>query len=265
MSDGQKQEYLEFSKKIALEAGDIMNRFFLTASATWKSDGTPLTEADTKINSLVIERINESYPDHSILGEEESDRKDSKFTWVCDPIDGTMPFSHGLPISSFSLALCEDGRPIIGVVYDPFMKRLFYATVGGGSFCNGIKIHVNEKTGSNALVDVCGFPSTKAVVDAGGGIFDSLFSKSIRVTSLWSAVLPSCLVAGGNYSGVILNVPFPHDPAAIKVIVEQAGGKVTDLFGNDQRYDQPTKGFIASNGVIHEELVKSVKESIHEI
>lgn len=261
MTTEQKQGYLNFAKNLAYEAGEIMRKYFLQTSIEWEEDTTPLTVADTTINKLVIERINMEYPTHSILGEEESDLKEnSEYTWVCDPVDGTMPYSHGLPVSTFSLALCVNGRPIVGIVYDPFMDRLFWASKGEGAFCNNNRLSVGNSDMTNSLIDIAGFPSTRPVVGIGGEIIDRLFEKGAKVTSLWSAILPSCLVATGDYSAVVLNVPFPQDPAAIKVIVEEAGGKVTDLFGNDQRYDRPTKGFIASNGQIHDELVQTIQE-----
>lgn len=143
-SGAVNQEYLEFAKKLAYEAGDIMREYFQTTDMVWKSDNTPVTQADTEINSRVIERIAAAYPEHSVIGEEESAvREGARYTWACDPVDGTMPYSHGLPISTFSLALCEDGKPVVGVVYDPFMDRLFWASVGGGAFCNDEAIHVN--------------------------------------------------------------------------------------------------------------------------
>jgi len=259
MNDNDRQKYLEFAKKLALEAGEIMRKYFLATETTWKGDNTPLTQADTEINRLVIERINTAYPGHSILGEEESDMKEGVFVWVCDPVDGTMPYSHGLPISTFSLALCEDGVPQVGVVYDPFMKRLFWANVGSGAFCNDERLYVNDTTMQSALIDISAFPSTNPVSSANSMIMTDAYSAGARVTSLWSCILPSCMVAQGLYEAVVLNIPSPHDPAAIKVIVEEAGGRVTDLFGNNQRYDQPTRGFIASNGVIHDELVQLVK------
>ncbi len=253
-------EHLDFAKALAHEAGEIMRKYFLHTEREWKADQTPLTIADTTINRLVIERIAERFPEHSVLGEEESAMKDSQYTWVCDPVDGTMPYSHGLPISTFSLALCDDGVPIVGVVYDPFMDRLFWAKRGGGAFCNDNKLHVNNSGFENALIAVDAFPSTKPVVDADASIRDVLASKHAKTVTLWSAVLPACLVAQGDFSASMLNTNQPQDPAAIKVIVEEAGGKVTDLFGNDQRYDQLTKGFIASNGVLHDELVAIIKK-----
>ncbi len=265
MSDEQKYEYLEFAKKLALEAGEIMRKYFLVTNTTWKSDNTPLTQADTEINLLVIKRINDEYPDHSILGEEESDMRSSRYVWVCDPVDGTMPYSHGLPISTFSLALCDDGTPQVGVVYDPFMKRLFWATTGGGAYCNGDEMKVNAGGFEKSLISLDAFPSTKPVIKASSIIRDVLFERGAQTVTLWSSILPAVLIASGEFSAAILNIPFPQDPAAVKVIVEEAGGRVTDLFGNDQQYDRPTKGFIASNGVIHDELVNLVKEASDEV
>src|SRR5688572_22457550 len=112
------EEYLEFAKKLAQEAGEISLRYFgFETESTWKGDNTPLTVADTEINDLVVKKINEIYPDHSIYGEERSDKKKgSKYIWVCDPIDGTMAFSVGLPIFVFSIALVDqsNGQPVLG-------------------------------------------------------------------------------------------------------------------------------------------------------
>lgn len=256
------REGLEFAKKLAYEAGGIMRKYFLNTDTQWKEDQTPLTIADTTINSLVIERIAEQYPDHSVLGEEESAMKDSRYTWVCDPVDGTMPYAHGLPISTFSLALCDDGAPVVGVVYDPFMDRLFWALKGDGAYCNDTKLQVNQGHMSQALIDLEGFSvGSGNLVIEGLNCFTELSTIGAKPVSLHSTVLPSCLVAQGEFTAIVFNVKKPEDPAAIKVIVEEAGGKVTDMFGNDQRYDQPTKGFIASNGIVHDELVRIIREA----
>ena len=251
-------EYLNFAKELAKEAGEIMSLSFANGtSREWKEDRTPVTEADTKINSLVIERIKAKYPDHGVWGEEESHNLGVQMTWVCDPVDGTMPFSHGLPISTFALALARDGQPIVGVVYDPFMKRMFYAAKGTGAYLNGDRIQVSDKDDlKDALLDEEGLrDSTKPVIPTGDGYIEELIEAGARPLKLWAVVLPSALVAAGEFTATIFNVPKPEDGAAIKIIVEEAGGKVTDLFGNEQRYDQPTKGYIASNGKVHQQLV----------
>ena len=140
------EEYLEFAKKLAKEAEIIALKYFsFEVEKTWKEDDTPLTLADTEINDLVIKRINESYPEHSIYGEEKSEIKEnSKYIWVCDPIDGTSGFSLGLPIFVFSIALVDQqtGMPILGLINDPVMKNMSWAYKGAGAYRNNQKISV---------------------------------------------------------------------------------------------------------------------------
>lgn len=257
------EKELEFAKTLALEAGEIMRKYFdLKTDATWKSDQTPLTVADTQINTLVIARVNEQFPGDAVLGEEESYESDSNRVWVCDPVDGTMPYSHGLPISTFSLALVVDGLPVVGVVYDPFMNRLFYATKGGGAFCNEQRIQVNSAGLKNALIDVEAFPAgALSVVPVRYGQVEAhLVELGAHYTKLWSFIIAAALVAAGKYTAVMFNIASPHDVAAAKILIEEAGGKTSDLFGQQQRYDRQTSGFIASNGVVHDELVALLSE-----
>lgn len=255
------QNYLTFAQTLAHEAGDIMRRYFLTSDRTWKDDATPITKADTEINDLVIKRVREEYPEHSIHGEERSDYTDSKYLWVCDPVDGTLPYSSGIPASTFSLALVIDGVSTVGVVYDPFNDRLFYATKDGGAFLNGVPMHVSDQnTLSNAIIDVevLYSPSLNLEMSLSSSLRDILTDKGVKTLQLWSSVLPSALVAQGALTAVIMNGKTIQDGAAIKVIIDEAGGKVTDMYGNDQRYDEPARGFIASNGHVHDELVKII-------
>src|SRR5689334_10230705 len=131
---------LEFAKKIAHEAGDIMLAHFQIGIAKEdKEDGSPVTIADKAINHMVIEAIAKAYPNDAVLGEEESLHNEAgEYLWVCDPIDGTIPFSLGIPVNVFTLALLKDGQPLVSVVYDPYLKRLFSAIKGEGAFCNDV-------------------------------------------------------------------------------------------------------------------------------
>lgn len=261
MTNELRGEYLDFAKQLAYDAGEIMRKYFLNTEREWKEDQTPLTIADTTINRLVVERIAEKFPEHSVLGEEESSAKNGRYTWVCDPVDGTMPYSHGLPISTFSLALCDNGRPIVGVVYDPFIDRLFWAEKDGGAFCNTTQIQVSDTGLNYAAIDIEGLGNPNPVVNMSNTIRDTLIAKGAKIMHLWSAILPAVLVASGEWTAVIMNGSTIQDAPAVKIIVEEAGGRVTDLFGNDQRYDKLSRGFIASNGVVHDELVRIVREA----
>lgn len=262
MNDYQNE--LTIAKKLAKEAGDIMLGYFNTAASNpaTKSDRTIVTKADTDINRLVIEILNKETPGYSIWGEEESSIVEgAEYTWVCDPVDGTMPFSKGLPISTFSLALVDKhGQSIVGVVYDPFQDRLYTAVKGYGAFLNDQKIEVSETaTLEGAYIDEelwinqeeeVTFDNPKDVLNKAGA----------KVTTQCSAVIMGCFVANGAYDAMVFGQGKPEDIAAIAVIVTEAGGKVTDLLGNEQRYDTNIRGAIVSNGRIHQELLGIIKK-----
>ena len=258
----QQREWLDFAKSVAREAGDIMQEYFgKKPDAHLKVDNTIVTIADEEINQLVIKRVAERYPAHDIDGEEASARRGSDYVWVCDPIDGTAPFAMELPVSVFSLALVIDGQPEVGVIYAPFSDHLYWAVHGQGAFMNSKQIYVNKKTfGGMTGMNVDWWPS--AEWDVMRVIHTLAYEKGAYVTAPGSATHAAALVARGEFAASVFagtkgkNV----DIAAAKVIVEEAGGKVTDLFGREQRYDQDICGAVLSNGVVHEEIVEAMRK-----
>ena len=258
------EQYLELAKSIALEAGKIMRRYYgKNPDSEMKDDDTIVTIADKEINSMVIKRIREKYADHAVYGEEESYRRDTPHLWACDPIDGTNPFSVDLAVSVFSLAYVYDGKPQVGVIYDPFSDRLFWAEKDKGAYVNGERMQVNKADfgrhsllsydqWSNADYDVL-TPLSKLAAKTG-----------TYMLSPGSTTHMAALVAQGSFvASIFPGTKGKHvDIAAAKVIVEEAGGKVTDLFGNEQRYDQDIRGAIVSNGIVHEELVRVLQEGV---
>ncbi len=158
------QTELHVAKELALEAGKIMLSYFNSAAAnpTLKSDRTIVTKADTDINDHVIKVLNEKTPTYSVWGEERSAiLNDSEYTWVCDPVDGTQPFSKVIPISTFSLALVDKyGQSVVGVVYDPFQDRLYEAVVDHGAFLNGKKLRYQPLVVWTDRVSMRNFGST---------------------------------------------------------------------------------------------------------
>ena len=254
------EEYLVFAKQIALEAGQIMKDFFnQDYEAHYKSDNTIVTEADTKINELVIKRIKEKYIDHGIYGEEASFNKEKKMLWVCDPIDGTSMFSRGVPVAVFSLAFVVDGVPQVGVVYDPFTDSLYEAVKGYGVKCNGKSISVNDYD-LNAKESTIGYDYSPTMPF---NTTDAIYplSNKCRIGGTGSFVHNAILVANGGFSCAVTSGDRPYDIAAIKVIVEEAGGKVTDLNGKEQRYDREILGAVISNGLVHENLIEILRDS----
>ena len=250
---------LAFAKKLAADAGAIMRRYFRSEDigTVEKSDKTLVTLADTEINSMVITRVKETFPRHAVHGEEEHFVVDNAdYTWVCDPVDGTMPFAKGIPISTFSLALVDrEGRSVVGVVYDPNQDRLYEAVRGQGAWLNGKPIGVSSKT----ELDLAYIDQELWINEQEGVSFsdpkDRLNKQGAKVTTFCSAVLAGCFVAEGVYEALLFGQSKPEDIAALSVIVEEAGGKVTDLLGRDQRYDQKIYGAVVSNGLLHEQLL----------
>ena len=257
------ENYLEFAKKLAKEAEEIALQYFsFETESIWKGDDTPLTIADSEINDLVIKRINETYPRHSIYGEEKSDiKEDSKYIWVCDPIDGTMAFSIGLPIFVFSLALVEEstGQPILGLINDPVMKNMYWAYKGSGAYRNGKKISVSKDTNfENTTYSLTG-ASGKDVGFSNLPFHTLMGEKKSRVMKFPSFIYGAIQVANGKFIGGAFYGKNGHDVASLKIITEEAGGKVTDLNGEERRYDQDGIGCLVSNGILHNELLHIVQ------
>jgi myo-inositol-1(or 4)-monophosphatase len=252
------QQLLDFAKQLAAQAGDIMRDYFLRVdkNTELKVDKTVVTEADKQINQLVIDAVASAYPEHGVLAEEGSSHQDRKQLWVCDPIDGTKGFVLGVPTAMFSLAYVVEGEPVIAVMYDPFQNKLFAAVKGMGATCNGSPIHVsNTSTFRGAQVaTVSGYGR----IMERKSLFDGFTAAGAHIFITYGNVFKGCLVADGHIDAYLFPGLSAHDIAAEQLIIEEAGGKVTDIYGQKQRYDGPIKGAIVSNGLLHDELVGSV-------
>ena len=264
-STEKQKEYLEFAKEIAYEAGLIMKTYFQEDNgASYKKDETIVTKADTKINQLLIEKVKSKYPTHSVDGEEEQFGK-SKYVWVCDPVDGTAMYARHIPVAVFSLALVVDGVPIVGVVYDPFTDNLYSAAKGKGAYRNDKKISVNKIK----LGDKKSTSNMDMWKKSEYNIWDIIkeLGEETYFVEIGSVIRACMCVANGDFNLSI----FPGtkhkncDIAAAKVIVEEAGGKVTDLFGEEQRYDENINGALISNSIVHEDVLTIIKKYLHNL
>ena len=256
------KDYKNFAIELAMQAGKIIKtNFSLGMKKEWKADNTPLTETDLAINNLVLTSVKKEYPGYSILAEEESDFSEtSEFVWVCDPVDGTIPFSHGVPTCVFSLALVQNGKSILGVVYDPFMDRMFFAEKGKGATMNDGKISVSSNSDiKNSLFGVCAWWEAQFNVIP---LVEAMDKEHAKIMNCVSITYMGALVANGEFAGTVFPGSKSHDTAALKVIVEEAGGKVTDFFGNEPRFDRDNKGYVVSNGVLHEKLLMLIRENV---
>lgn len=257
-----EQEYLSFAKEVAYKAGEIMLKYFKGDNgASYKFDQTIVTKADTEINNYLIKRVKENFPTHSVDGEEEQ-FGESDFVWVCDPVDGTVMYARHVPVAVFSLALVINGVSTVGVVYDPFTDNLYSAVKGNGSYKNDVRINVNDIE----LDDMRSVSNFDMWPKSEYNIYDSLkeLGQKTYFVSVGSVIRACMCVANGDFNVAV----FPGtkhkncDIAAAKVIVEEAGGKVTDLFGKEQRYDESINGAVISNGLVHDEVVAVLQKNL---
>ena len=217
-----------------------------------------VTEADHASDKAIRSVIKSAFPDHGIVSEESAEKiSESDYRWIIDPIDGTVNFANGIPICCVSIGLEYRGEMLMGAVYNPNLEEFFFAEKGKGATLNGEKISVSSKIHLVTSCLVTGFPYT--YLDQPNGpleVFSKLIKKGIPVRRLGSAAIDLCWVAAGRFDGFYEHELHAWDSAAGFLMVEEAGGKVTNLKG--EKYDPFQPGIIATNGQIHDELQKVV-------
>jgi myo-inositol-1(or 4)-monophosphatase len=221
-----------------------------------------VTEVDHASEKLIMDMIRKDFPDHFILSEEVGEiRMDSDYKWIIDPIDGTVNFAHGIPICCVSIGLEHLGKMVMGAVYNPFMDEFFFAEKGKGSSLNDKPIQVSGKSAVLESCFVTGFPYT--YLDTSNGpldVFGRFIRKGIPVRRLGSAAIDLCWVAAGRFDGFFEHKLSAWDSAAGFLIVEEAGGRVTDFEGNPYSPYQPQ--IVASNGLVHDELLRWIRDEV---
>jgi myo-inositol-1(or 4)-monophosphatase len=244
-------------KKAALEAGQLMKARFNSGFRVDNKDGVNdlVTEVDHASEKLIMEIIRNEFPDHFILSEEVGEIKmDSAYKWIIDPIDGTVNYANGIPICCVSIGVEHEGKMIMGAVFNPFMDEFFFAERGAGAYLNEQRIRVSDKDNVSHSCLVTGFPYT--YLDLPNGpleVFGRFIRKGIPVRRLGSAAIDLCWVAAGRFDGFYEHKLNAWDSAAGFLLVEEAGGKVTDFEGNYYSPYQPH--IVATNGKIHDELL----------
>ncbi len=250
-------------KRTLLEALDkagriLRSNFGKEQKITKKGVFNLVTEIDKASEKAVVGLILKNFPDHSILAEESAAIEGSGCRWVIDPIDGTTNFAHGFPIVSVSIGFERDGRLEMGGVLDPFRKELFFAERGRGATLNGKRIHVSKaKTLEDSLL-ATGFP-----YDRDKNPEDYLDMLRVFLTRIQgirrggSAAIDLCYVACGRFDGYYEMKLSPWDKAAGMMIVEEAGGKLTDFSGAPLTLQGLQN--LATNGLIHREMLKALE------
>jgi myo-inositol-1(or 4)-monophosphatase len=237
----------------AAELSGFFNKSFVVSNK--EGINNLVTEADHASEKAILDVIKKEFPDHYILSEEAGEIiQDSNYKWIIDPIDGTVNFAHSIPICCVSIALEYKGEIVLASVYNPLMNELFFAEKGKGATLNDKAISVSKKQKVANACLVTGFPYT--YLDMPNGplqIFEKLIRKGIPVRRLGSAATDLCWVAAGRFDGFYEHKLQAWDSAGGYLIVEEAGGKVTDFKGNKFSPYQPH--ILATNSEIHDEML----------
>ena len=256
------KDVIAVAREAALKAGKILRENIGgTRQITYKGDINLVTEMDMRSEREVVGTLRAAFPQHGIVAEEETDiRSDSGFTWIIDPLDGTTNYAHGYPCFSVSIALEQEGTIVAGVVYDPMREELFSAQKGQGAFLNEKKISVSVTDTLMKSLLATGFPYDRKVSEKNNmNYFHDILMSSQEVRRDGSAALDLCSVASGRFDGFWELKLKPWDVAAGSLIVTEAGGMVTDLFG--EKFDLYAEEILASNGRVHQQIVKILQEA----
>ncbi|HEX8713368.1 MAG TPA: inositol monophosphatase family protein [Terracidiphilus sp.] len=248
---------------IAREGGARLREFYAQGVETeYKGDVDLVTVADRAVEKLIRTRLGEVFPEHGIYGEEGTrERLEAEFRWYVDPLDGTTNFAHGFPQFAVSLGLEQrpagtaadaDGTLVAGVIYDPMRDELFTSERGHGAHLNGRRMHVSPARDLAEALLATGFPSRKRHASPNIHFYQEFTLRSHGVRRAGSAALDLAYVACGRLDGFWEFNLNPWDTAAGILLVEEAGGRVTDYEG--RQYRLASDEILASNGAIHEEL-----------
>jgi myo-inositol-1(or 4)-monophosphatase len=219
-----------------------------------------VTEADHAADKAIMETIRDCFPDHYLLSEEAGEIKmDSSYKWIIDPIDGTVNYAHGIPICCVSIGLEFEGKMILGAVLNPFLDEFYLGEKGKGATLNGDLISVSDKATVMDSCVVTGFPYSYLDIPNGPlDVFERFIRKGVPVRRLGSAAMDLCWVAAGRFDAFYEHKLNAWDSAAGFLIVEEAGGRVTDFEGAYYSPYQPR--ILASNGKIHDEMISWINK-----
>lgn len=254
-------EELTFAVQLAKKVGVLIRDNLKVGYASeLKYDLSHVTEIDKLINRQIIDAVKKQYPADGVLGEEQSSLHSSdERIWICDPLDGTFPFKCGVPTSMVMIGLAVDGEPVVSVAYNPHVDQLFCATLGGGAFLKDrhgerrVSVNTSFNILDRAPIGMTG-PNNSKFMQV-NDIHYALRKAGARIEVLGATGYELSLVGAGQYAGQIFGYHTRHDMIAGDLFIREAGGKVTDLRGNRLTYGQELEGAVASNGVLHDQLL----------
>ncbi|HKZ70402.1 MAG TPA: inositol monophosphatase family protein [Anaerolineales bacterium] len=246
---------------VARGAGDILKSADANRAADFKLNETDLvTEYDHRAEAYIVAELQKAFPDHAIRGEEGARvNSGAEYEWLIDPLDGTTNFAHGLPIFAVSMALAQRGDPIVGVIYDPSRDELFTTAKGEGAHLNGNRLRVSARQPLSRTLLVTGFPyDIRTNSDNNIARFSHFAVRARAVRRLGSAALDLAYVAAGRIDGYWESRLNLWDVAAGVLMVREAGGRISNYA--DEPLPIPNIGLVASNGLIHQEMLTVIRE-----
>ncbi|MCX7845480.1 MAG: inositol monophosphatase [Dictyoglomaceae bacterium] len=253
------KEILNIAENIVKEAGKILLKYFYEEKdIKLKSISNLITKGDRLSEEKIIELISKNFPNHSILSEEKGDiKKESNYQWIIDPLDGTTNYAHNNPYFSISIALKRENNIILGIIYDPIREELFSAIKGKGAFLNRERIKVSEVKDLKDSLLAFGLPYELTMDEKNFISFINLSRRSHGIRRIGSAALELAYVSCGRLDGYWSKRLNPWDFSAGLLLVEEAGGKVTDFNNNIVPFKETS--IVASNGLIHSRLLEILK------
>ncbi len=252
---------LNIATRAARAAGRILLRYFERTdqiAVTSKSRNDFVSEVDRAAEEAIITELRNRYPDHAILAEESGEHQGSDFQWVIDPLDGTTNYLHGFPQFSVSIALKYRNRLEQAVVYDPLREEMFTASRGQGAHLNDRRLRVTARNSLEGALIGTGFPfRDHRHLDAYLAMLKAMIEDTAGIRRPGSAALDVAYVAAGRLDGFWELGLAQWDFAAGALLVEEAGGVVTDLAGGNRHLE--TGNIIAGNIKIHQAMVARLR------
>ncbi len=250
------QDYLEAAVEIAQEAGKIlMEELSRPLDIRYKGDEVDLvTQADKRSEQAIVARLTKYFPDHAIAAEEGTGHESASglgFRWHVDPLDGTTNFAHGYPCFCVSIALAQRDTMLTAAVFNPFYNELYTAARGEGATFNGKKIAVSKNATLSTSLLCTGFPVRNRKLSPNLQYYGEFTQRSHGVRRDGSAALDLACVASGRFDGFWEFGLNKWDTAAGVLLIEEAGGKVSDFEGKPYQLGGPV--ILATNGLIHAE------------
>ncbi len=254
------EEYKKFARDFAREAGEIIREgFFKNLDRTVKEDNTLVTEYDTRVNDLLIQRVKEAFPEHAVFGEESKfvGAENAEYVWTCDPIDGTKAFTMSVPLITLMLSLVYKGDPIVGLIYDPILDRIVTAEKGEGALFNDEKVshppHTNIKNAYIAYSVNMKYNYVNMF-----GIWTEFTKHNVHF-SYTHIGMAGLLLASGNIDAIVMPFFSHYEFLTLKLILSESGFVMTNLLGQPIIDIQDKKqGLIMAKPELHADILRVI-------